>query len=411
MSRIITIWKKELKDSVRDRRTLISTIILPMLLMPVIIVGLGKLTVWQISQSEEQIAKVAVANESASADFTELLRQNQKIEIISASAEEARTAVKNKTIDLAVVLPDDFDSGVTADRQIQLEVYQNSLNMKSSAALARLSATAVQYNQLLLQSRLAKQNISPDVQNGLILKAIEIASESELGGFGLSYILPLFIVMWAVVGGQTAAVDISAGEKERKTLESLLLTPVSRLQIVIGKFMTVSTMALTSEILALGSMYAVFAFGGGDLFASTVSSQSNSLVQSDASGFSFSLQFQAVIIMFLVSILLVMLFSALNLSVAIFARSYKEAQSYIGPSYLAVILPVVLVNTLPGFEPTLGYFAIPIVNAVLLFKEVLIGVYDTGHILLTIAVMIAAALFTMYIASRIYQKEKVLFKD
>jgi len=411
VNKIFTIWKKELKDSIRDRRTLMSTIILPMLLMPAIILGMGKLTTWQISQAREQTVKIGIVNEIAASELIDLIRQTPKNEIISITLNDAQAAVKDKEIDLAIIFPDDLNSIIAAEQPVQLEVFQNSLNTKSSTALTRFSTVVVQYNQSLLQSRLNDQNINPAMQNGLTIKATEVASESELGGFGLSFILPLFIVMWAVVGGQTIAVDISAGEKERKTLESLLLTPVRRLQIIIGKFMAVSSMALTSEVLALGSMYAVFAFGGGSLFNTIADTQSGGVIQSTSPGINFSLQPQAVILMFLVSILLVMLFSALNLSVAIFAKSYKEAQSYIGPSYLVVILPVVLVNTLPGFQASLGFFAIPIVNTVLLFKEVLIGVYNTSHILLTIGMMIITALITMYIASRIYQKEGVLFKD
>lgn len=409
MNKVLTIWKKELRDGIRDRRTLMSTIILPMLLMPGIIIGMGKLTMSQINQAKEQSVVIGVVNELEGADFIALLRQTPKIEVQTITG-NIQAITKDKKVDLAINIPDGFRQAIDTEQPIQIEIYQNSLNTKSSTALARLTTAAAQYNQALLGRRLSEKNVDVAVQNGIAFKANEIASDNELGGFGLSFILPLFIVMWAVIGGQTAAVDVSAGEKERKTLESLLLTPVSRLQIVIGKFFAVSTMALTSEILALGSMYAVFALGGADFFTSTAS-QSTGMVQSSAAGVNFSLQPQAVALMFLVSILLVMLFSALNLSVAIFAKSYKEAQSYIGPSYLVVILPVVLVNTLPGFQPALGYFAIPIVNSVLLFKEVLVGVYNTGHILLTVAVMVISALITMYIASRIYRKEGILFKE
>lgn len=409
MSRIVTIWKKELQDGIRDRRTLVSTIILPMLLMPGIIIGMGKLVTWQISQAKDQPVTIGVVNSAAATDFVSQLSATKNVTITELSG-NVTPEVKNRKIDLAIVFPDSFQSAIADAQPVKLDVLQNSLNTKSATALSRLTAVAVQYNQTLLQARLARDKVSPAVQNGISIKTDEVASEQELGGFGLSYLLPLFIIMWAVVGGQTSAVDISAGEKERKTLESLLLTPVSRLQIVFGKFLAVATMALSSEIIALISMYAVFAFGGSELFAAGAS-QSSGLVQTSATGVNFTLQPQAVLIMFLISILLVMLFSALNLSVAIYAKSYKEAQSYIGPSYLVVILPVVLVNTLPSFQPKLGFFAIPIVNAVLLFKEVLVGVYNTNHIIMTVAVMIVSALAVMYIASRIYRREGVLFKE
>jgi sodium transport system permease protein len=410
MKNILTIWKKELRDNIRDRRTLLSTIILPMVLMPGIIVGMGKLALSQIKSVQEQVVTIGVVHEDQATGFVALLRQTPRI-TVTAVADDVPKAVRDKKVDVAVVFPDGFQKSIDEGMPAQAEVYQNSLNTKSSTALSRLTAAITQYNQSLLQSRLAVNKVPPEIQNGVTLRAREVATEQELGGFGLSFLLPLFIIMWAVVGGQYAAVDVSAGEKERKTLEALLLTPASRLEIVFGKFFAVSTAALLSVVIALGSMYAVFAFGGAEFFTAASGSQSGGVVQTSTTGVNFSLEPPAIGIIFGVSILLVFLFSALNLSVAIFAKSYKEAQSYIGPSYLVVILPVVLVNTLPGFQPSLGFFAIPIVNAVLLFKEVLVGVYNASHIFLTLGIMIVSALAAIVIASRIYQKEGILFKE
>lgn len=410
MKQILTIWKKELKDNIRDRRTLLSTIILPMLLMPLIIVGMGKLATVQVKSAETQVVKIGVVHESNAEQFVNLLRATDKVDAVTLSG-DAQAEVKDRKVDLTVDFPDTFNAAVQANETIPLKVYRNSLNTKSTTALGRLSTLAVEYNQTLLNDRLAEKGLSPAIQNGIILSTVEVATDREIGGFGLGYLLPLFIIMWASVGGQYAAIDVSAGEKERKTLEALLMTPVRRLDVVFGKFLAVSTAALVSVLIALSSMYAVFALGGAEFFSAVSGGGTSGVVQTSANGVNFSLESQALLIMFGISILLVLLFSALNLTLAIFAKSYKEAQSYIGPSYLVVILPVVLVNTLPGFQPALGYFAIPVVNTVLLFKEVLIGTYSASHILLTAAVMTIMALAAIIVASRIYQKEGILFKD
>jgi sodium transport system permease protein len=125
----------------------------------------------------------------------------------------------------------------------------------------------------------------------------------------------------------------------------------------------------------------------------------------------FSVDPQAAILLFAVSVFLVMMFSALILSISIYAKSFKEAESYISPAYMVVILPIVLVNSLPSFEPALWHFAIPAINAVLLFKEVLMGTYDTGHILMTFASLIVASVLAILIAAKIYSKESVLFSN
>lgn len=411
MNRVVTIWKKELRDNIRDKRTLLSTIILPMLLMPAIIVGMGKFAQYQMEKAEDVTVTIGVQNAGAARSFVDVLEKTERVSVVEFTG-DPQTAVRDQEADVAIVFSDGFQSQVEARAQIQLEVYRNSLNDRSNQALSRLNAAAFVFNQTLLQQRLAEKQVEPSVVSGVSFQAKEVATEQELGGFGLGFLLPILIIMWSVVGGQYAAVDVSAGEKERKTLEALLLTPVSRLQIVLGKFLAVATAALLSVVIALSSLYSVFIIGGKDLFSSATTTQvAGTAVQTSSSAFNFSLEPGAVLIMLAVSVLLVCLFSAMNLSVAIFAKSYKEAQSYIGPSYLVVILPVVFFNTMPGFQPSLGFFAIPIVNAVLLFKEVLIGVYHTGHILLTVAVMAVSALIVMYLASRIYQKEGVLFKE
>jgi sodium transport system permease protein len=405
---ILAIWKKELRDNIRDRRTLLSSIVMPMLLMPLIIIGMGKLVQYQVKQANEQPVKIGIVNESAAPDFVNQLKAINKTDVISLNSDPS-LAAKERQVDLAVALPTTMNGALDQLQPVVIETYQNSLNSKSSTAFARVNAVATLYNQSLLHARLAQNGINANIQNGIQLKLNESATPQELGGFGLGFLLPLFIVMWSVIGGQYMAVDVSAGEKERKTLEALILTPVRRMNVVFGKFFAVATAALMSVIIALTSLYLVFVFGGADLFTGV--STTSAAPGSAASSFNFNLQPQAILLMLGVSVLLVLLFSAMNLSVAIFAKSYKEAQSYIGPSYLVVILPVVLVNTLPGFIPTAGFFAIPVVNAVLLFKEVLIGQFVLSHILLTLASLIIVALAAVYISSRIYRKESVLFRD
>ncbi len=404
MNPILTIWKKELKDTIRDRRTLMSSIILPMVLMPVIIIGMGKLTLSQIKSLEEKTVKLAVGNEAAAPDFMNTLRALPRLTLSTLDGDPT-AAVRDQKVDGVLVLPDDFSTKLEARVPVELPFYVNSLNNTSSTALTRVSEAVTVYNQSLLLTRLGNQGIGPEALTGLTINRTETATSQELGGFGLGFLLPLFIIMWASIGGQYTAVDVSAGEKERKTLEALLLTPARRRDIVAGKFLAVATTALISVVIALTSLYAVFLFGGADLFTSTTTTGGV------ATSFDFRLEPEAIGVMFAISVLLVAVFSAINLAVSIFAKSYKEAQSYIGPSYLVVILPVVAFNSVPGFVPGTPFFAIPFVNAVLLFKEVLVGTYNPAHILLTVAVMIVVAILSVGIASRIYHKEGVLFKD
>jgi sodium transport system permease protein len=284
--------------------------------------------------------------------------------------------------------------------------------LKSSTALAEFSAIVSNFNKQLVQQRFVQQNINPAVLSNVAVVPEDAATQKEVGGFVLGFLIPLFIVMWAIVGGQYTAIDVSAGEKERKTLEALLLTPVKRIDIVFGKFLAVSTVALVSIVAAITSLYATFIYAGKAGIPLGSSINGSGAVASAVSGsFSFSVDPQVAVLLFVVSIFLVLMFSAILLSISIFAKSFKEAESYISPAYIIVILPVVLVNAIPGFQPTLLYFAIPAVNAILLFKELLLGVYDWGHILLTLVSLSIYSGIAIYIASKIYSKESVLFND
>jgi len=208
----------------------------------------------------------------------------------------------------------------------------------------------------------------------------------------------MFLVLFSIIGGMYMAIDISAGEKERKTLEALLLVPLSRLQIVTGKFLAVATTSITTVVLSILSMYVSFIIWPPNL-------------GTELSGLEFNLTGSTILIMIGIGILLSVMFAALLLAVAIFAKSYKEAQNYVMPLYLLVVLPVSLLGSLPGFKPPFFFFFIPAVNAVILFKEILLDNFVFSHIVVTFASLLLFASISILIAAKIYGKENILFRD
>jgi len=400
MSQIFTILKKELRDTVRDRRTLLSMIILPMVLMPLMIIGMGKFVEFQVNKSKEETSKIAIQGEAE--EFIKLIKENEKIEILDIKGDFNET-VRNGEINAGVIIPDNFDEIVVEQKEANIKLIIKSTSDRSSTAVSRIKGVVREYNEKVLEKRFVDQGVDPKVLSKVYVFSEDVVTEKELGGFGLGFLLPLFIVMWSILGGQYTAIDASAGEKERKTLEALLLTPVKRFHIVFGKFLAVATVALISIVVALSSLYGTLQYVGSSM--KTMQTGSTPLTGIT----NFSLEIPAVLLMLFVSILLALMFSAVILSIAIFAKNYKEAQSYIGPSYIVVILPVVLINIIPNLKPALWFFAFPAVNAVLLFKEILIGQYILSHILVTVFSLIAFGLIAIYLASKIYSKEKVLF--
>jgi sodium transport system permease protein len=403
MNRIITIWVKELKDNLRDKRTILSMVVMPLVIMPLIFLGVTKLAQFQVNKAQETASKIALNNQDYAPSFIKLVKSTPKIEIVTPANNEQ--AVKDKAIDLAVNFPSDFEAKVQNEQPVSLEILQNSTNQNFSIAASRLNQAIATYNQQIYLTRFKEKNINPTILSPITPSPKDLATEKERGGLLLGFILPMLIVMWSIVGGQYIAIDVSAGEKERKTIEALLLTPAKRIEIVFGKLLAVMSAAFVSVILSLSSLYFTFKYfklGGGGL---NTMSDTSSLT----GNLNLSLDIQTFAMMIGISILLIIMFSAILLSIGIFAKSYKEAQSYISPAYILVVLPVVFANSIPDFKPTLAFFAIPAVNAVLLFKEVLIGVFDPLHIALTVVSLLLFSLVAVIVASQIYSKETILF--
>lgn len=380
-------------------------VLMPMFLMPAMTIGMFKFMDKIMEDQAKQTVKIVLSGEDNSPQLSEMLKSREKLEIVSISG-DAREAVKEEEIDAAVVIPEDFQEKIKNQESASIDLIIKSTNTKSVNVMNILTAVITEFDNQVLQRRFSEQNIDLKILSKVSILPEDVATEKETGGFVLGFLIPLFIVMWSIVGGQYTAIDVSAGEKERKTLESLLLTSVKRRDIVFGKFLAVSSVALVSVIIAIGSFYAALIYAGGfGPMDTTGSGTAGSVVVN------FSIEPQAILLLLAVSVFLILMFSAIILSISIFAKSFKEAQNYIGPSYLVVILPVVLVNSIPGFEPTLWYFAIPAVNATLLFKEVLMGTYDFGHIFLTTGSLIIYSVIAIFLAVKIYSKEGVLFRD
>lgn len=387
-------------------------LLIPIILMPLVIVGMSKIMEYQFKKTAEQAVKISIVGENYAPILAEIIKKQDKVEIVKSDNNLKESVAKDK-IDAGLIIPSDFDDQIRDIKPVQIKMLTKSTSSKSSSALLRINSALSVFNKQLLEKRFADQKINQNILSEVSGAPEDVATEKERGGFGLGFLLPLFIVIWAITGGQYTAIDISAGEKERKTLEPLLLTPVKRLDIVLGKFLAVSTTALISVVAALGSIYfTMLRFGFGPI-GQNGEFQAGGAAAGAQQGaiFDFSVEPQAIILLLVISVLLIFLFSAIILSVAIFARSFKEAQNYVGPMYLFVVMPVAILNAMIGLKPALWFFALPAVNAFLLFREILAGAYDWQHILLTAASLIVYSLIAIFVASKIYSKETVLFKS
>jgi len=216
-----------------------------------------------------------------------------------------------------------------------------------------------------------------------------------MGSFMLSLFLPYLILILSLTGAMYTAMDLTAGEKERGTLETILASPVPRWQLATGKFLTILTTSIVSTVLAIISMTATMAYAisvGGSM----------------AQDMALKIAPSSVIVIILMMVPTASLFSAILMAISLSARTYREAQSYVTPFMLVVIMPA-LVSFIPGIELGWGLAFVPFVNVSLSLKEALMGNINwliVGLIFVSTALYAALAIF---IAHRLFEKESVLF--
>ncbi len=228
-----------------------------------------------------------------------------------------------------------------------------------------------------------------------------MASREKVGGALIGGLVPYFIILLCLTGAMYPAMDLTAGEKERGTIETILCSPVSRTHLVLGKFLMVLTASVATGVLSVISMTVSFGVGK-KLLQGVANGAADTILQITMTG-------KAVISVFTMVLPLAVLFSAALLAIALFARSYKEAQSYISPLMIVVVLPAVAA-VLPGVELNAALALVPVLNTSLISKEIMTGTYHWKYIVLIFASSCIYAAGAIAIAVKLFQREDVLFR-
>ena len=400
---ISVIYLKELKDVLRDRRTLISMILVPILLFPLLIGGVGYMMGGQIDKIEKQSKPILVLGHENSPDLVQFLRDEEQFQVVDAFMEldKAKEMLKDKTFLTIVTVPEGFEEQLQAFFQGEGEMpevtmFSDESEMESDIAKNRVSSSLKEYRGQVVSGELARLGLREDLVKPFGIQSVNTASEEEMGGFIAGMMLPYMVILLTLMGAMYPAIDLTAGEKERGTMETLIISPVGRMDIVLGKYLVIVTASLVTAILALISMSITLS---GGFIMSDIADE----------GMKIALAPGAVAGMLALMIPMAMLFSAILMSIAVFARSYKEAQSYISPLMIVVILPA-MASYLPGVELTAKLAITPVVNMALMMKGTLTGNFDMAIAGLVFLSTLVYAGFAIFIAFRMFQKESVLFR-
>ncbi len=394
MRNILIIWAKELRDTVRDRRTLMVMVLVPILLTPALIVGMNAL----VRATSSKPVHIVVSGQTAAPQLVALLRR-QPLVTVTGSADPTG-AVKRGNADAGLIIAAGFAARVEGGATGKLTVVVDSTQTSSDRALAAITAAREEYGARIVSGRLRARGVDPTVLNPVVATTQDVATKQALAGFLLSLIVLAFLVSYSVMGGMYTAMDIAAGEKERFTLEALLLSPATKLQITLGKLLAVSTVSIITIVLALAALFV--ALEKAPLTATT---------GTGGGGPALSLPMGSIALLALLGVLLALAFSALELALSILARSFKQAQSYVMPLYLVAFIPTFALAAIPGLKLATAYYLIPVINAVLVFKETLVGAPTASHVLLTILTMLLFCLAAILVTLRTFSDERVLLRS
>lgn len=376
---MINILKKELREIFRDKKSLSMMLIVP-LMIPLIIIGMSYLFENNVNKDIDDYNKIGFAYELNETE--KYLADSFKIDVVTGTKEELEKMYKEGSINLYV----------TKDgNHYETYGYENDT---SSYAVSLISNYFEQYKSILQENYLINKNIKPDdVLNIITLSNVTLEEENFFGNYIVSYAF-MFIMMAVTVASTYPATDTTAGEKERGTLETLLTLPISSKSIIIGKYISVAISSIVTGIISLILAYFSLMYAGShfDIY----------------NGVDITLNLGQVVFAGLIIVAYAFMISGICISIASHAKTFKEAQSALGPITLVSIFPGMIAFFL-NVKSSCLLSMIPFINYTLLFDDVTKGSFNTLNIMLMFLSTFIIIVLMLSIIIKQYKSEKVLF--
>src|SRR5467141_1274810 len=247
------VYKKELTEALRDRRTVVSTILVPLLLFPVLSVGFGALAVALVGKAKDEVPKVVLRGGEDSPAVVEGLRKLDKIEIVP-EIPGWKDQIINKEIRAAVEIPAGFQADVAQQKSDTVKIFNYQGEMKSEFATDKIESYMKEYRDKVVKERLAAKNLAETVLKPFEVNRENVAPPEKVSGAAFGGIIGYMVILLCMTGAMYPSMDLTAGEKERGTMETILSSPISRMHLVLGKFFLILTAALGTAALSVLSM-------------------------------------------------------------------------------------------------------------------------------------------------------------
>ncbi|MGM0816809.1 MAG: ABC transporter permease [Bacillota bacterium] len=383
-----TVFLKEMTDALRDRKTLLLTVLIPLLTM----LGLVFFYESMIADPGDETYTVTV-NEKLPSEMNQMIKEVKNIHL--ETFDDPQQAVKDGEANAYLEMPKEADEMLQHQESFAIKIHGYTTDDDSVIAVQMLQSLLEQYQNQVVEKRLANDQINTSVIHPFEVQSVDV-EEGEEGENGmtamlLSILLPMILVTSVISGALPAALDIVAGEKDRKSIEALFLTPASRLQILIGKWLAVSMFGILSGIVAIGM-----------LLLSTLL-----FTEKLKQALNFGDQMWSIIgVMFAALIIFSFMVSMIELLLSVVSGSVKEAQSYMSMIITLGVIPMFFTMRAGATQLDTYYFAVPFLNIHALCKQMMFGIIDPMSIALTLG-STALVVVILFVAVRVmFMKEK-----
>jgi sodium transport system permease protein len=336
----MTVFRKELRDFARDRRTFLMALLLGPLVYPLLMLGMGKLMEARLSTQLEKPLEIPIIGAAYAPNLVAWL-ETQDIRAKPAPPKDLVAAIRNQDEDVALVIAPNFGEEWRAGRPAKVEVVADTTRTNADVPIARLRGALNAYSGQVGALRLVARGVNPSLTQSVAVTQRDVATPEAKQGRLMSIILPLILVLFAFMGGANLTMDVTAGERERQSLEPLLATPVSRGVLVSGKMAAAGLIGIASVILTL------------------LSFKLSAAMSTSAMASALDVSFPAIARMLLVLVPLVLIGTSLLTFISAGAKSMKEAQSHMVWLMFMPMLPGYALMAYPLKDQELWQYAVP----------------------------------------------------
>ena len=389
MRGLTTVLRKEVTENFRDRRSIFNSLLLGPILFPLMFIAL----VWFTTSAEEERAEMTlevpvVGAENAPSLIRFLQQQGMVVKPPPADPE----AIVRSQDELVVIrIPSGYAEKWRAGEPAPVEVIADTSRQESSVSVRRVKTLLATYSQQIGVLRLQLRGVAPQATAAIMIRDVDLSTAKSRAILAMIF-LPYVLMITAFTGGMHLAMDTTAGEKERKSLEPLLINPVPRWQIMSGKLLTTLLFAMASLALTLLSFKLILP-----------------MMPIGAFGVDLSISGHAMLLILVVIAPVAILAASLLTMLAAFAKSYREAQSYMGLVVMIPLIPSIIFMANP-IKPETWMMAVPLFSQNLLIGEIVRGeAVDLLWYVLSVGSTLVIGLVLAAIAATLYNKPRLIF--